>query len=240
MRRHAGLIFGAMLLLGFVLWPEAFAAVLRRFAPDGAPVIYGRDTLLSLSLSHLGLVVAAILPATVLAVGGAAMVTRPAGADFMPLARAVVNIGQTLPPVAVLALTVPVLGFGFWPTLVALFLYALLPIFENALLGIRSVSQPVRISAEAMGLSSWQVFRLVELPLAAPMIIEGLRLATVISLSTAAIGSTVAAKSLGEVIIAGLNVNNPAFILQGGLLTAGLAMLAHAFLGLLADAMRRG
>lgn len=237
--RGAGLLAGAALTLGFLLWPGAFVPLLAPFAPEGGPVIYPRAALLGLALDHLALVAAAIVPAMLVSVAAAAFVSRPAGADFLPAARVLVNFGQAMPPVAILALTIPVFGFGRGPTLAALFLYALLPMFEGALVGLRNVPAPVRLSARAMGLSAWQVLWQVELPLAAPVILEGVRIATVISLSTAAIGSTVAASSLGEVIIAGLNVNNQAFILQGGLLTAALAMLTHAALGLLADRLRR-
>ena len=77
------------------------------------------------------------------------MVTRPSGAEFLPLSRTLANIGQTFPPVAVLALAVPVLGFGTAPTLVALFLYGLLPIFENALTGLTTIAPDIEESATA-------------------------------------------------------------------------------------------
>ncbi len=116
------------------------------FAPlttHGAPAIYTQASLVDLALNHLALVAAAVAAATVLAVGLAILVTRPFGADFLPLSRALANIGQTFPPIAVLALTVPVLGFGNGPTLVALFLYGLLPIFENALTGLTTLPPAV-------------------------------------------------------------------------------------------------
>ena len=98
--------------------------------------IYTQNTLLNLTLNHLAIVAIATLAATLVAVGLAILVTRPAGAEFLPLSRSLANIGQTFPPVAVLAIAVPLLGFGTAPTLVALFLYGLLPIFENALTGL--------------------------------------------------------------------------------------------------------
>lgn len=221
------------LVLAFVLAPEAFAPVLRPLAPPGGPVIYDRASLLSLTLAHLGLVVGAIVPATILAVAAAAFVTRPRGAEFLPMSRALANAGQTFPPVAVLALAVPPLGFGAWPTLLALFLYGLLPIFENALAGLRLVPASVGLAASATGMTDAQKLRRVELPLALPLILEGVRISAVIALSTATIGSTVAARSLGEVIIAGLNSSNLAFVTQGGLLTGALAVLIHDGFGLL-------
>lgn len=228
----------AFALAAFLAAPEAFAPLLRPLAPPGGPAIYDRASLLGLTLSHLGLVALALAPSAAIGVGLAVWVTRPGQAEVLPLARAVVNFGQTLPPVAVLALAVPVFGFGAVPTLVALFLYGLLPIFESALAGLAAVPAPARLAAEAMGLTPAQRLVRVELPLAAPLILEGLRLSVVISLSTATIGSTVAARTLGEVILAGLNAMNLAFVLQGGLLTAALALLAHRAFGALSEAMR--
>jgi osmoprotectant transport system permease protein len=138
-----------------------------------------------------------------------------------------VNIGQTFPPVAVLALAVPLVGFGERPTLIALFAYGLLPIFENTLVGLRTCPQSVLDAARGMGMSPRQRLASVELPLAMPLILEGIRLSLVISVGTATIGSTVAAKGLGEVIIAGLLSNNTAFVLQGGLVTGLMAVLLY-------------
>ena len=221
------------LVAAFVLAPEAFALLLTPFAPPGGPVIYDRASLLSLTLAHLALVVGAIIPSTLLAVATAVFVTRPAGAEFLPMSRALANAGQTFPPVAVLALAVPLLGFGAWPTLLALFLYGLLPIFENALAGLRLVPASVGLAASAMGMTGGQKLLQVELPLALPLILEGVRISAVVALSTATIGSTVAARSLGEVIIAGLNSSNLAFVMQGGLLTGALAVLIYDGFGLL-------
>ncbi len=220
-------IAAAALLAALVVRPALFAPAFAPFAPEGAPVIYDRTSLLALSLGHLGLVAAASGLATLVAVGLAILVTRPAGAEFRPLSRAVTNIGQTFPPVAVLALTVPVLGFGSGPTLVALFLYGLLPIFENAMTAFATTPPTVMEAARGIGLTPRQRLWRVELPLAAPVILTGIRLSVVISLGTATIGSTVAARTLGEVIIAGLLTSNTAFVLQGGLIVGLFAGLLY-------------
>jgi osmoprotectant transport system permease protein len=164
----------------------------------------------------------------VIAVGLGVLVTRPGWRDFLPLARTVTAVGQTFPPVAVLALAVPVLGFGNGPTLLALFLYGLLPIFENTLAGLTSLSPQVIEAARGMGMTPGQRLRRVELPLALPVILAGIRLSAVIALSTATIGSTVAARTLGEVIIAGLLSSNTAFVVQGGVVVGTLALLIHS------------
>jgi len=163
----------------------------------------------------------------VVAVALGIFVTRRAGAQFLPLSRTLVNIGQTFPPVAVLAVAVPLVGFGQAPTLIALFAYGLLPIFENTIAGLESCPPPVLEAADGMGMSGWQRLRQVELPLALPLILEGVRLSLVINVGTATLGSTVAARGLGEVIIAGLLSNNTAFVLQGGLVTGLMAILLY-------------
>ncbi|MDO6586411.1 ABC transporter permease [Salipiger sp. 1_MG-2023] len=217
----------AGLLLTFVLAPGVFAPLLAPLAQENGPVIYERASLLSLSLSHLGLVVAASVAATAVAVTLAILVTRPFGAAFRPLARSVANLGQTFPPVAVLALAVPMMGFGAGPTLLALFLYGLLPIFENAMTGLTALPPATLEAARGIGMTPRQRLLRVELPLALPVILAGVRLSVVIALGTATIGSTVAARTLGEVIIAGLLTSNTAFVVQGGLVVGLFAVLLH-------------
>lgn len=216
-----------LLLLALVLRPVWFTPLFAPFAPAGGPIIYERASLLSLSISHLGLVAAASAAATLVAVTLAILVTRPAGAAFLPLSRTITNMGQTFPPVAVLALAVPALGFGAGPTLVALFLYGLLPIFENAIAALSTLPPATMEAARGIGLNRWQQLWRVELPLALPVTLTGIRLSVVIALGTATLGSTVAARTLGEVIIAGLLTNNTAFVLQGGLIVGLFAVLIY-------------
>ncbi|MBV8783442.1 MAG: ABC transporter permease [Gammaproteobacteria bacterium] len=216
-----------LLLVSFLLAPQRFAPLFAPLTQYGAPPIYDQGDLLTLALAHLGTVCLAALASTVVAVALAVLVTRPSGRAFLPLSRTLINIGQTFPPVAVLAITVPLVGFGEVPTLIALFAYGLLPIFENALVGLQTLPPAVTEAADGMGLSSRQRLLAVELPLAMPLILEGIRLSLVINVGTATIGSTVAAKGLGEVIIAGLLSNNTAFILQGGLVTGLMAVLLY-------------
>jgi osmoprotectant transport system permease protein len=215
------------LLVAFLVAPQRFAPLFAPLTEYGAPPIYDQGDLLSLALAHLGTVFLAAGASTVLAVGLAILVTRESGAPFLPLSRTLVNIGQTFPPVAVLAVAVPLVGFGQTPTLIALFAYGLLPIFENTVAGLKSCPPAVIEAASGTGMSPVQRLVSAELPLAMPLIMEGVRLSLVINVGTATIGSTVAAKGLGEVIIAGLLSNNTAFVLQGGLLTGLMAILIY-------------
>ncbi|CAN7291077.1 ABC transporter permease [Pararhizobium sp. LjRoot238] len=227
------------ILLAFLVSPGWFEPLLKPLVQDNAPAIYNQGSLLTLTLLHLRTVAIATIGAIIVAVTLAILVTRSFGAEFLPLSRSLVNVGQTFPPVAVLALAVPALGFGEKPTLVALFLYGLLPIFENTLTGLTTLSPPVMEAARGAGMTDRQRLFKVELPLAMPVILAGIRLSVVISLATATIGSTVAAKTLGEVIIAGLQSNNIAFVLQGGLIVGALAVLIYDGLSAIERVMAR-
>lgn len=220
-------VLALAVLVGFLLVPSVFEPLLSAMTNGRQPAIYNQGSLLSLTISHLVIALAATAAAAVISIGLAVLVTRPAGAEFLPLSRSIANIGQTFPPVAVLALAVPIVGFGTKPTLIALFLYALLPIFENALTGLTTLPSTVREAARGVGMTAFQRLIRVELPLAFPVMLAGIRLAFVISLGTATIGSTVAAPTLGEVIIAGLLSSNTAFVFQGGVIVAALAVLSY-------------
>ncbi|WP_186139940.1 ABC transporter permease [Burkholderia gladioli] len=217
-----------LVLIGRPDWLQPLFAPL---AEHSAPAIYDRASLVDLTLSHLAIVAASSLIGSALAMLAGIAVTRPAGADFLPVARSIANLGQTFPPVAVLALAVPAVGFGAKPVLLALTLYGLLPVFESTLAGLGSIAPATLEAARGMGMSERQRLLSIELPLAAPVILNGVRLAVVINLGTATIGSTVAAKGLGDVIIAGLQTSNTAFVLQGGVIVALLAVLVYDALG---------
>ena len=219
-----------VLLAFFLARPDWFAWLFTPLTRDGQPAIYTQNALLNLTLNHLVIVAAATLAGTLVAVGLAILVTRPAGREFLPLSRTLANAGQTFPPVAVLALAVPVLGFGTAPTLLALFLYGLLPIFENSLAGIGAVPPDVQEAALGTGMTDSQRLLRIELPLALPTILAGIRISAVISMGTATIGSTVAASTLGETIIAGLINSNLAFVAQGALVVGALAILVNTSL----------
>jgi len=215
-----GLLFAALMLRMDALQP-----LLQQAFPGVEPVVYNRDSFLALFLSQLGLVVAASLAASLVGVALAIFVTRPAGRDFRAMVNALATIGQTFPPAAVLAITVPMVGFGARPTIIALFLYGLLPIVENAVAGLEGVASGVREAAEGMGLSAWQRLRDVELPLAAPVILAGIRVSVTIAIGTATIGSTVGALTLGTPIFDGLVANKIPFVLEGAVLVALFAIL---------------
>jgi osmoprotectant transport system permease protein len=147
-------------------------------------------------------------------------------------------LGQVFPPAAVLALAVPALGFGPRPTIVALFLYGLLPVLENAIAGIEGVPETLREAGRGMGLSPYQLLRDVELPLAAPVILAGIRVSVTIGIGTATIGSTVGALTFGTPIFDGLAGNKLPYVLQGAVLVALFAIVTDLLFGLLARRLR--
>lgn len=229
-----GLLFAALLLRMGDLKP-----LLHQMFPGVEPVVYDRDSFLALFLSQFALVSVASLAASLVGVALAVFVTRPAGRDFRPMVNALAAIGQTFPPVAVLAIAVPIVGFGALPTVIALFLYSLLPIIENAVAGLEGVPAAVREAAEGMGLTPAQRLIRVELPLAAPVILAGIRVAVTIAIGTATIGSTVGALTLGTPIFAGLVANKLPLVIEGAVLVALFAILTDMLFARLEDRLRR-
>jgi osmoprotectant transport system permease protein len=215
----------ALLLAALVLLMPSLRPAFAWAFPGIEPSVYERESFLVLLFSQAALVGASSLVSTVAGVGFAVVVTRPAGRDFRAIANALAAIGQTFPPAAVLAIAVPMAGFGSLPTLIALILYGLLPIIENAIAGLEGVPRPVLGAAEGMGLSPLQVLRDIELPLAAPIIVAGIRTSVIINIGTATIGSTVGAVTLGTPIINGLVTGKLPYVLQGAAVVGLFAIL---------------
>jgi osmoprotectant transport system permease protein len=214
---------GAFILL--VLFMPALRPLFAALFPELERPLYTQDSFLALSLSHLALVAASSALAAMLGVAGAIFVTRGAGAEFRGLVETLVAMGQSFPPVAVLAIAVPAIGFGAEPALIALTLYGILPVLENTLAGLGAVPRTVRDAARGIGMGEGGILLGVELPLAAPVIIAGIRTSTIINVGTAAIASTVGARTLGSPIIIGLDAANIAYVVQGAILLGLLAVV---------------
>ena len=188
--------------------------------------IYLQEPLAELLWQHLGLVLLSSTISVLVGTAAGLIATHAAGRAFRPLLETLAALGQTFPPVAVLAVAVPVVGFGELPALLALSLFGLLPVLQATLAGLASVPAPVQESAHAMGLSPWQQLWRVQVPLALPVWLAGVRTSVVINIGTAAIASTVGAKTLGSPIIVGLSGFNTAYVLQGAVLVGLLAVAA--------------
>lgn len=200
-------------------------ALFARLFPELPRPVYQQESFVALALAHFWLVGVSSLIAVLIGVGAGIAVTRPAGAEFRPLVETIAAVGQTFPPVAVLAIAVPVMGFGQQPAIIALLLYGVLPVLQATLAGLGSVPASVREIASGMGMSCGQQLRKVELPLAAPVILAGIRTSVIINIGTATIASTVGASTLGTPIIIGLSGFNTAYVIQGALLVALAAIV---------------
>lgn len=215
-------VLALFLLLVFgISWLKPFFASLF---PQLPRPMYERDSFLSLVLAHLQIVGLSSAAAVVIGVSAGIFATRAGGREFRSLIETLVSVGQTFPPVAVLAVAVPLIGFGEAPALIALALYGLLPVLQSTLAGIESVPAPALEAADGLGMSPWQRLRRVELPLAAPVILAGVRTSVIINIGTAAIASTVGTKTLGLPIIVGLSGFNTAYVIQGAVLVGLLAV----------------
>jgi osmoprotectant transport system permease protein len=228
-------LFFALLLLRI----EALRPALQWAFPNVEPVIYERSSFLALFISHFALVAVASLAAISVGVTLAIFVTRPLGRDFRTMVNALATVGQTLPPAAVLAVAVPAVGFGSRPTVLALFLYSLLPIIENAIAGLEGVPRAVREAAAGLGFSAWQQLRDVELPLAAPVMLSGIRVSVTIAIGTATIGSTVGALTLGTPIFNGLVTDKLPFVIEGAVLVGLFAIATDLAFASLDQWLRR-
>ena len=228
----------ALCLLALIGAMGRSAPLFHALFPEDPHPLYTRATFLELTLAHCQLVWLSSLLAAAVGIGLAVFVTRDAGREFSAIVSAIAAVGQTFPPVAVLALAVPLLGYGAAPALAALTLYAILPILDGALTGFHAVPAAVRDSASGMGFAPAALLWRIEVPLALPFILAGLRNAVIINIGTATIGSSVGALSLGSPILEGLSASNPAYVLQGGLIVALLAVVADRIFAALEAALR--
>ena len=179
----------------------------------------------SLSLEHLELVLIALAIATAIGLPAAILLTRRAGSR--PWIMGFANIAQTLPSLALFGFLLPlplIGGIGKRTAIVALCLYALLPILRNTLTGILGVDAAVRESAAAMGMTRNQVLLQVELPLAAPSIVAGLRIAAVATIGTATIAAAIGGGGLGVFIFRGIAMADTRTILAGAVPAALMAL----------------
>jgi osmoprotectant transport system permease protein len=191
---------------------RSFLALLRR----------DRGRLLEQTLEHLGLTVGALLAGILVALplGLALERRRPLGE---PTLR-VLGATQTIPSLALLAFMIPLLGIGVVPALVALWLYSLYPIVRNTYTGLLSADPTAVEAATALGMAPRQVLLQIRLPLAAPVIMAGIRTAAVLTVGTATLAAFIGAGGLGEPIITGLQMNDPARMLSGAIPAAFLAL----------------
>ncbi len=218
------LVWTAVLLLALAYGLPYSQPLFAAIFPTLPRPVYLQEPLAELLWLHIALVLLSSTLSVIVGTAAGLATTREAGRAFRPLMETLAAMGQTFPPVAVLAVAVPAVGFGELPALIALALFGLLPVLQATLAGLESVPRPVLESARAMGLSPWHTLTQVQIPLAFPLWVAGVRTSVIINIGTAAIASTVGAKTLGSPIIVGLSGFNTAYVLQGAILVALLAI----------------
>ena len=218
------LLYSLMLLMGFTLFMPSLEGLFRTIFPHLNRVIYQQTSFLNLLLSHVALVLSSTIISSLIGVTLGIIVTRKIALKFKAIVEIVAAIGQTFPPVAVLAIAAPLTGFGPTPAIIALVMYGLLPIIQSTITGLSQVPVVVTNSAKGIGMTGVQYFIYVELPLALPVILSGIRTSTIINVGTTAIASSAGVSTLGSPIFIGLSGFNNAYVLQGAIIVGLLAI----------------
>lgn len=193
--------------------------------------------LLAATVRHLELVGVSTIVVVALAVPLGILTTRPAARRVVPFVVGLGNVAQGVPSLGVLVLFAVLYGIGFWPVIVALVLYGFLPVLRNTMVGLQQVDPFVVESARGMGMSGGAVLRRIELPLAVPVILAGIRTAAVINVGTATIATLTNAGGLGDVIYQGITLNRTSAIVVGSVLAGVLALLIDYLGGLLEQSL---
>lgn len=190
------------------------------------------NELLFKTWEHIFISMTAILLGVIVAVPLGVLLSR-AAPKFSDRFITLVGVLQTIPSLAILAFFIPIFGVGKFPAIVALFFYSLLPILRNTYVGIRDADRAVIEAGKGMGMTTWQSIVKIELPLALPVIMAGIRLSTVYLIGWATLAAFVGGGGLGDFIFDGLNLYRPDLILAGTIPATILAILADRLLALL-------
>jgi osmoprotectant transport system permease protein len=195
----------------------------------------GRNSLPSLTWAHVQISLVALVIAAAVAIPGAVVLGHVRRGAFV--AVSVVNIGRAIPSFAVMALLLPFalrwgFGLGFWPTIAALVLLGIPPIFTNTYVGVRDVPEATVEAARGMGMRAGELVRKVEVPVAVPLILTGLRVSAVQIVATATLGALVGYRDLGTPIVTGYTSPNKGPMLAGAIAVALLALLTDGVFAL--------
>ncbi|PKE06161.1 ABC transporter permease [Macrococcoides caseolyticum] len=179
--------------------------------------------LLEKTWEHISISLLSLLAAIIVAVPLGIVLTK--SDKLAKIVLSITSVLQTVPSLAILAMMIPFFEIGTVPAVIALFLYVLLPILNNTYLGIQSVNKDAREAGRAMGMTQNQLLRMVELPLAVPVIMSGIRLSAVYAISWATLASYIGAGGLGDFIFNGLNLYQPKLIIAGAVVVTLLALV---------------
>ena len=190
---------------------------------------YGSQ-LLSKAVEHFYISMFALLLAIVVAVPLGILLSKTQRTANVVLT--VAGVLQTIPTLAVLAIMIPIFGVGKTPAIVALFIYVLLPILNNTVLGVKNIDKNVIQAGQSMGMTKFQLMKDVVMPLALPLIISGIRLSSVYVISWATLASYVGAGGLGDLVFNGLNLYQPPMIISAAIVVTLLALVIDFILSL--------
>ena len=219
----------AIILALIVIYSKEFEMLLNRFFSSKGSA--GSRTLLSVYFKeHIEMVLLSSLIAVLLGSILGIFVTTSYGREFKDLLLKTVNLGQSFPSPAVLALAVPILGYGIEGALIALVLYALMPIIYNVVVGIEEVPKDIVDAAKGMGMNEFERYVKVKIPLALNVILGGIRTALVINVSAATLAAAVGAGGLGVLIVNGVRTFDMVLILEGAIPVTLLAIIVELLL----------
>jgi osmoprotectant transport system permease protein len=188
---------------------------------------------------HIELTAVSTVLVLLIAIPLGVLLTRSFARAITPPAIAVFNIGQAIPSIGLISLiAIITTKIGFWPVVVALVAYTVLPVLRNTMVGLRQVDASVIESARGMGMTKAAVLIRIELPLAVPIIMAGLRTALTINVGTATLGAFVGAGGLGELIVSGITQNRQLITVVGAVLVAVLALFIDYVASIAEDVLR--
>ncbi|MGL4624257.1 MAG: ABC transporter permease [Culicoidibacterales bacterium] len=225
-KKFIGLVTLISLLVIFLLNYQGIEQVLQAWLPTGSSIFVQRTEILTLFREHVQLV--SITVGIALSVGIAIAISEEFDStrQVRPLLQQLGTIFQSFPTVAIIALIVPLLGYGNRAVIIGVAIYGILPVMQNTLTGFEQVDPAVIDAAKGMGMNRWQQIWSVKFPLALPIILAGLRTAVIISISAVTIGAAAGSGGLGLPIILGLRSQNLVLILQGTIPIALMALIA--------------
>ncbi|MBP2197786.1 ABC transporter permease [Pantoea cypripedii] len=218
--RRAGLaVLAIVVVVGLLVWGLGLDTLRAR-----------RVDLIYLGQQHLFLVFWSMFFALLVGIPSGILLSRPFARRWAEYVMQIFNVGNTLPPLAVLALAMVIVGIGDRPALIALFLASLLPIVRNTFAGLSAVPPSLLEAANGIGMTKFQRLRQVEIPNALPVILAGVRIATAINVGTAPLAFLIGASSYGELIFPGIYLNDFPTLILGAAATALFALILDMLL----------
>lgn len=232
-RRYLGTpVAMGIVLLVLYLWVQSQELLTRE------RTILNADRLIEETIAHIQLTVAATIVVLLISIPLGIVLTRPFARRMKPIMLGLANAGQAIPSFGVLVLFAVLWDIGFTPAVAAFVVYAILPVLRNTMVGIEQVDESVIDAARGMGLSKWQVLTRIEMPLAVPVMVAGIRTALVIVVGTAALATFINGGGLGDFINNGIKLNSDPVLITGSVLTAVLALTVDWLGGIAEEVLR--